>query len=123
MKGIREEVKDKNEIKIISKKVSDVKKQIYDAYGKFRLDLKIAADYEIMFRFLEKNMVKSSYLNATLVAMHTGGVSGKNLKNIVRANIESYKSWQLNGVSPPNLFGFLFKPLLKVGQFFRAYFQ
>ena len=40
-----------------------------------------------MFRFLEKNNIKSFYLNKLMVIMRTGGVSNKNYLDIIKQNI------------------------------------
>lgn len=76
-----------------------VKKNIYDKYGVFNLKYSIAADYEIMLRFLEKYKIKSTYVPEVFVRMRMGGESNQNIRNIIKANIECYKSWQENGLS------------------------
>jgi len=95
------------------------KKQIYNKYGYYRTDLKIAADYELMFRFLYKYRVKAKYLPKVTVKVRTGGISNRNIKNILIANYEVYKSWRLNGfyVSP---FIIIRKLLSKIKQFLRG---
>jgi glycosyltransferase len=95
-----------------------IKRECYEKYGLFNFDFKIAADYEIMLRFLELYKLKSSYVNKTFVKMRVGGESNRSLKNIIKANIESYKAWKVNGlnINPVML---LLKPLSKVLQFFR----
>lgn len=95
-----------------------VKKWVYEKYGGFNLDFRIAADYEIMLRFLEKYKIKSYYIPKILVKMRTGGKSNKNLKNIIKANIECYKAWKVNGLSI-NPLVFLIKPASKIFQFFQ----
>jgi glycosyltransferase len=94
-----------------------VKKYIFDKYGCFDLDYKISADYELMLRFLKKNRIKSCYIPQVLVKMRTGGKSNKNLRQIIRANIECYQAWKKNGliISP---FIMLRKPLSKTAQYF-----
>ncbi len=95
-----------------------IKRECYKKYGSFNLDFRIAADYEIMLRFLEKYKLKSSYINKTFVCMRVGGESNRNILNIIKANIESYNAWKVNGlwISPVV---FLLKPLSKVLQFIR----
>ena len=60
-----------------------VRKKLYENFG-FDLDFKIAADFEIMFRFMEIHKMNSSYLNQVLVKMRTGGESNQSLKNIFK---------------------------------------
>ncbi len=70
-----------------------VRREVYEQYGVFDLDFKIAADYELMLRFLEKNSISSVYIPKVFVKMRVGGESNQSIKNIIRANIESYKAW------------------------------
>lgn len=95
-----------------------VKKEIYKKYGYFDQQFKIAADYELMLRFLEKYKVRSCYIPSVLVKMRLGGVSNRNLKNIMQANLESYKAWQVNGLKV-NPLRIILKPLSKLGQYFK----
>ena len=67
------------------------KKECYEKYGNFREDIKVAPDFELMFRFQELENLKSSYLNKTITYMGVGGKSG-NIKNILRGNYEVIKS-------------------------------
>ena len=48
--------------------------------------------------------------------MRVGGKSNKNIKNIIKANIECYKAWKVNGlrINPLRIF---LKPLSKVSQY------
>ncbi len=95
-----------------------VKKEIYDRYGSFNIDFKIAADYELMLRFLEKEKITSSYIPKVFVKMRLGGESNQSLKNIIQANLESYSAWKINGLYI-NPFVFLLKPLSKIKQFIK----
>ncbi len=95
-----------------------IKRYIYERYGRFNLDFPIAADYELILRFLEKCKVKSCYIPQTLVKMRIGGESNKNIKNIIKANIECYRAWKINGLKI-NPLKILLKPLLKIPQYFK----
>jgi len=52
-----------------------VKKEIYDKYGYFKTDYKIAADFDIMARFLYSQRISFYYLNEVIIKMRVGGVS------------------------------------------------
>jgi len=93
-----------------------VKREVYQKYGLFNLDFKIAADYELMLRFLEKYNISSTYISKVFVKMRVGGESNQSIKNIIKANIESYKAWKVNGLYINPLM-FLLKPLSKLKQF------
>jgi len=65
-----------------------VRKSIYDRQGVFRLDYKIAADFELLFRLIEQNKIKTKYIPKVMVKMRLGGTTNKNLKNIWIQNKE-----------------------------------
>jgi len=65
-----------------------VRRKIYEQYGGFNLEYKIAADTEIMFRFLEVKGIKSIHIPETIVKMRTGGESNKSVANIIHQNRE-----------------------------------
>jgi glycosyltransferase len=96
-----------------------VKKEFYDKYGFFDLEFKIASDYEIMLRFLQKYQLRPSYVNKTFVKMRIGGASNGSIRNIFKANMESYRSWKKNDLYI-NPFMFLLKPLSKILQLFKV---
>lgn len=96
-----------------------VKKDIYDRYGKFNIRFKIAADYELMLRFLHIHKIKVNYIPQVLVKMRTGGVSNAGLRNRFRANLEDRKAWTVNGLRP-YFFTLYLKPLRKVFQVIKA---
>lgn len=95
-----------------------VRKWVYDKYGMFNLDFPISADYELMLRFLEKYKINSCYIPQVLVKMRVGGKSNKSIKNIIKANIECYRAWKVNGlrINPLRIF---LKPLSKIPQYFK----
>lgn len=92
-----------------------IKRSVYNKYGLFRDDLKIAADYELLFRFIYVNRVKTVYLPKVIAKMREGGVSNASFKNILKSNLEVYKSWQLNGLRVSPLI-IILKPLSKLLQ-------
>lgn len=93
-----------------------VRKSVYDSYGKFNLELKSAADYEIMLRFIHKHECSISYLPRVIVRMRIGGVSNVSLISRLKANREDKRAWEINGLKPKP-FTLIFKPLSKVLQF------
>ncbi len=73
-----------------------IKKVVYEKFGFFNLDFKLAADFEIMLRFLDKHTISTLYLPEPLVKMRLGGETNKSLKNIYRQNIECIKAFTVN---------------------------
>lgn len=75
-----------------------LKKSVYDTYGLYKTDYKIAADYEFMIRILKEKKVKLAYIDEVLVHMFygenstsTGGLSSylASLKEGHRALLEN----------------------------------
>ena len=92
-----------------------VKRSVYEQLGMFNFDLKIAADYEFMLRVLEKNQLLSAYIPEVLVKMRAGGASNGSLLGILKANLECWKAWRINGLGCSPL-PVLAKPLSKLKQ-------
>jgi glycosyltransferase involved in cell wall biosynthesis len=95
-----------------------VKKEIYDKYGVFKTDYKIAADYELLTRFIGKYKISYSYIKEPIVKMRIGGASTSGIKSnyilnkeIIRACRENdiYTNWlMVLSKYPKKIFG-LFK--------------
>jgi glycosyltransferase involved in cell wall biosynthesis len=77
-----------------------VRRKIYEELGGFDLNYKIAADVELMMRFLEVHKVKSSYLPEVLVHMRLGGETNKSMGNIIRQNKEIWRALEAHGLKP-----------------------
>ena len=95
-----------------------VRKEIFDRYGMFDTSFDIASDYELMLRFLKKHKIKWCYLPRVLVKMRTGGTSAGSLRQILKANIESYRAWKKNGLQMSPLI-MVRKPFLYFKQYGR----
>ena len=94
-----------------------IKKKVYEQYGLFNLNFKLAADFEIMIRFLEKYKITTKYLKHFLVKMRLGGETNKSLKNIYKQNLECIKAFRENGLSVNPVLYPLFRVLPKFFQF------
>lgn len=99
-----------------------VRKELYEKFGVFNLELKSAADYELMLRFIYKEGIQVAYLPKVLVRMREGGQSTASLKNRLKANKEDALAWEINGLKKGVLTTFL-KPLRKINQFFIKEYQ
>ena len=75
-----------------------VKRHLYEQYGLYKTDYLIAADYELIARFLVRNKVSYSYIPEVLVKMRTGGASTRNLKSNWILNKEILRACAENGV-------------------------
>lgn len=94
-----------------------LRKEVYEKYGSFRLDMGSAADYELMLRILYKHEIKTKYIPEILVKMRAGGVSNLSLANRLKANRNDRHAWEVNGLQPFP-FTLWLKPLRKIHQFF-----
>lgn len=95
-----------------------VRKEVYEKYGGYNTDLRSAADYEIMLRFIHKHKIKLAYLPRIITKMRSGGQSNVSIKNRIKANMEDRMAWKINGLKP-GVFTLTRKPLSKVIQFLR----
>jgi glycosyltransferase len=93
-----------------------VRREVYDRAGLFNTELRSAADYEIMLRFLVKHGLTSRYIPRVIVKMRVGGVSNASLRNRLRANREDRLAWKINHLTP-YFFTLYMKPLRKISQF------
>lgn len=93
-----------------------VKKEAYKRFGKFNLEFRTAADYELMLRLIEKNRISISYLPEYTVKMRVGGKSNVSIQNRINANLEDRRAWQVNGLKP-RFYTLFLKPLRKIFQF------
>jgi hypothetical protein len=93
-----------------------VRKQHYDTLGTYTLDLRSAADYELMLRFMFKHKLKAKYIPNVLVHMRDGGFSNSSLSHRWKANREDRKAWTMNDLRP-RFYTIPMKPLRKIKQF------
>lgn len=75
-----------------------VKREIYEKYGLFKTDYKIAADYELLTRFLAKNKISYSYIKEPIVKMRMGGASTNGLKSSYILNKEIIRACKENDI-------------------------
>lgn len=74
-----------------------VRRSVLDEVGPFDERYRIAADMDHMLRLFEVRGVRSHYLPRVVVHMRSGGLSNKSLRNIWRANIETWQSLHHHG--------------------------
>lgn len=65
-----------------------VRRSVYERLGGFDLSFKIAADFELMARYLEAARITSCYIPEVLVKMRLGGTTNRSLSNIFKQNAE-----------------------------------
>jgi hypothetical protein len=76
-----------------------IRREIYDRFGCFCEDFKIAGDYEFVARIFKAGELKSQHLDSVLVRMQTGGLSTAGLAATYRLNKEILEACRRNGIS------------------------
>lgn len=92
-----------------------ISRDIYERYGNFNVDLRIAADYDIVLRFFSRPDFVSEYLPRVIVRMRMGGISNKSLGNILRKSQEDYKAMRNNKIG--GFKSLVWKNFSKISQF------
>lgn len=93
------------------------KRQLFEKYGLYKTDYKIAADYELLIRFMYKNKIRYKYLGIPFVNMRTGGASTKSIKSNYILNKEIFRACRENGIRT-NYFYIYTKYFIKVFELF-----
>jgi glycosyltransferase len=93
-----------------------VRKEVYEKYGLFNTGFEIAADYELMLRFLLKG-VRLGYIKETLVKMRSGGYSANSFNQRIKGWRELREAWRFNNQKTP-LFFIIRRLVLKIKQYF-----
>ncbi|KPM30363.1 Glycosyl transferase family 2 [Croceitalea dokdonensis DOKDO 023] len=94
-----------------------VKKEIYERFGYFDEELQLAADFELMLRFLEKHRIAWSYIEKPLVRMRLGGATSNGITNMIEGNKECIKAFKKNKI-PINPLYTVRRLVPKLKQFF-----
>jgi len=94
------------------------RKEIFEKFGYFNDNLQIAADFELMLRFIEKHQITADYLPKVIVKMRTGGKANV-LRGMIRGNCEIIRSFRLNNLHLSPWF-LIAKPITKISQLFRV---
>jgi glycosyltransferase involved in cell wall biosynthesis len=75
-----------------------VRREFYERLGGFDLSYKIAADLELMVRFLAVHKIRAKYIPEVLVKMRLGGTTNRSLSNIVKQNKEILHALKSHGL-------------------------
>lgn len=92
------------------------KREVFEKYGKYSLDYKIASDYDMMVRLFYKHRISYKYIKRDFVTMRTGGVSTKNIRNRLLITKEDVRACRAYGLYTNKLFISL-KYLYKIFEF------
>ena len=92
-------------------------RKYFEEFGYYKTDYHIAADYELLIRFLYTHQLKSKYLSLDFMKMRTGGASTASIKSNILLNKEIVRACSENEIwtCMPLLF---FKYFIKVFELF-----
>jgi len=96
-----------------------VRRKYYEQFGLFKTDYKIAADYELLIRFLYVHKLRYRYLPITMVTMRKGGVSSNGIRSNITLNNEIIRGCRENGIKT-NAFKIYPKYFVKLFELFAS---
>lgn len=73
-------------------------RKYFEQFGYYKIDYKIAADYELLIRFLYVHRLKTKYLPLDFMKMRTGGASTASIKSNILLNREIVRACRENGI-------------------------
>ena len=76
-----------------------LKKEVYEKYGLYRTNYRIAADYEFMIRFLKDKENRLAYLPKTIIRMYYGGTSTADSGSYMKSLKEGHRALKDNQIS------------------------
>ena len=74
-----------------------IRRELFEKLGLYKLGYDIAADYELLIRYLRSAGIKTHYLNECVVRMRMGGKSTRGWKSFVTLNKEIVRGNLENG--------------------------
>jgi glycosyltransferase involved in cell wall biosynthesis len=92
------------------------RRSVYEKLGLYDDSFKIAGDFELMLRFLEKHNIRSKYIPHTLVNMKVGGVSNNGLKSKLDILKEEFRAFNQNDIDI-NKLSYIFNKAKKIKEF------
>ncbi|WP_316851331.1 glycosyltransferase family 2 protein [Pedobacter agri] len=93
-----------------------VKRELFELYGNYALDMGTAADYDLMLRYFHTYKIKALYLPLLMVNMRLGGLSNRSIISLWNAMKFDYKALMRNKI-PKALLVLARKKLNKLSQF------
>lgn len=85
-----------------------LRKSVYDRFGLFKPEYKIAGDFDFIARIFKDGALKYEYVPRILTRMQSGGVSTRGIKSTILLNKEILRSCQENQI-PTNFFKLLLR--------------
>ena len=76
-----------------------LKRSVYEHFGKFRTDYRIAGDFELVARVFHGGTLTYRHVPEVLVRMRTGGISTGGWRNTILLNQEVLRACRENGIA------------------------
>ena len=95
-----------------------LRRELYERFGLFRTDYRIAGDFELVARMFHGDTLKYRHVPEVLVRMRTGGISTGGWRNTLLLNREVLRACRENGI-PTSLPRILSKYPAKLLEFIR----
>ena len=92
------------------------RRSVYEKLGLYDDSYKIAGDFELMLRFLEKHNIRSKYIPKTLVNMKVGGASNNGLKSKLDILKEEFRAFDQNNIDVKKI-SYIFHKAKKIKEF------
>jgi len=92
------------------------RRSVYEKLGLYDDSFKIAGDFELMLRFLEKFNIRSKYIPKTLVNMRVGGASNNGLKSKLDILKEEFRAFDQNNIDVKKI-SYIFHKAKKIKEF------
>ena len=74
------------------------RREVYERYGMYDLEYKVAADFECLLRFIYIHRIKTKYLPLDFVTMRTGGASTSGMASHKRIMYDHLRAFKKNKV-------------------------
>jgi len=94
-----------------------LRREVFERFGAYNTDFRIAADYEAILRWLTKGQIRLAYIPEVLVKMRIGGESNRSLERILRKSREDLRAIRLHNIGGMQVLAA--KNLSKITQFLR----
>ena len=76
-----------------------MRRELYERLGAFDVAYSLAADLELMARYLEVHRIRSRYIPEVFVRMRLGGATNRSIGNVVRQNREIWRALHRHGLA------------------------
>ena len=92
----------------------------FEKFGYYKIDYKIAADFELLTRFLKSSQLSSKYIPIDFMKMRTGGKSTSGITSTLTLNKEIVRACKENGIYT-NMLMLSMKYFIKIFEFFNVH--